>query len=104
MPSTTEIIVLSVLGLAVLALGVRAFRPRRTVAKPVQTAPISAGRLLIDTIQEVGKNRAGMLVEERLGAHEAQKFMLDMAAAFGAAAPTPTPPPSPAPTPPSPNG
>lgn len=99
MPSTTEIIVLSVLGLAVLALGVRAFRPRRTV--PARVVPANPGRLLIDTMQELGKDAAGKLIETRLGEHEARKFMGDMAAAFGNPPAPAAPPP---PTPPSPNG
>lgn len=96
--STTEIIVLAALGVAVFAMAVRTFRPRRMTVAP--SRPANPGRLLIDTMQELGKDAAGKLIETRLGEHEARKFMGDMAAAFGS--PAPTAPPSP-PPPPSPN-
>lgn len=78
--SQTDWMILIAMGLAAGILGFFALRNQSKSIAPARSNP---GRSLIDHMDELGKDRAGLLIEDRLGSHRAAKFMADMRDAFG---------------------
>ena len=83
MPDTLTLIGLVAVVAAVLFFAL--YRPRViAAARP--------GRALIEHMEELGRNGAGRVMEEKLGAHKAKEFVNDFGAAFSTDAPaTPGP-------------
>lgn len=83
--SQNDWLILAAMAATALVLGSYAMRNQsrtRTYAQP-SSPRTNPGRSLIDHMDELGKDRAGLLIEDRLGSHRAAKFMADMRDAFG---------------------
>lgn len=99
----TYIFMFGAMLLVIVVLAIKLFyRPAKPVEASAASGPTTTyrvianpGRVLIDHMDELGKDRAGSIIEDKLGAHRALQFTGMIRDAFGD--PVPPPPPSPKP-------